>query len=460
MCAEEMFVDSSAKIAEIFVRHRGEAVLLHRPYPPFAAPATHSRFGGLPALPEGFDWPRMTDGTPLHFLAQIDCSALPFPCALPDHGLLFFFGRDDEEQIWGEDYVGDKAWRVIHAPDATGDDPARSAPPDLPPIGGSYPRPNWRPFLLEGETGPNVHVEWPIELRAMDTWPDAAALTDEEFRVASGEGWRSRLLALVNKDKQAQQQEADRAQLWDAYQDQLDAKRADAFYAATGFARPRPETGEPYFRKIKLAMRILQEDSGSQAWPDRWVHVGFFCRALRVGLARPSARNNIKDADARVAAAAKWISIADAADPAAPVPAAERDDFRRWATSMQRANPAVTLDYAVADWLLDAATAAIRSFACDQQKARLISPTIYDVLAPHFQGDSAWGIQYSQMLGHAPSSQQARATDDPTVCLLNLASDAGLGWMFGDVGEASFWISPDALSRRDFGAAFATLEGH
>ncbi|MDR6832194.1 MULTISPECIES: DUF1963 domain-containing protein [unclassified Sphingopyxis] len=453
-------MDSSAKIAEIFARHRSAAVLLHRPYPPFASAATQSRFGGLPALPDAIEWPRMKDGTPLHFLAQIDCSALPVRGVLPDRGLLFFFGRDDDEQIWGEDYVGDQAWRVIHAPGAVGDDPARPAPPDLMPIGGSYPRPNWRPLLLEGETGPNVHVEWPIELRAMDTWPDAAALTDEDFGAGSGEGWRSRLLALVNKEKQAQQQEADRAQLWDAYQDQLDVKRADAFYAASGFARPRPKTGEPYFRNTQLAMRILQEDSGSHAWPDRWIHVGFFCRALRAGLERPTARKNIEDAEARIAAAAKWISIADASDPAAPVPAAERDTFRRWATSMQRGEAKVALDYAVADWMLEAAKAAIRSFAHDPRKAALITPTLYDVMAPHFQGDSAWGIQYSQMLGHAPSSQQARETDDPTVCLLNLASDAGLGWMFGDVGEATFWIAPDALAQRDFSKAWATLEGH
>ena len=456
-----MGLDIDKQIAELMARHRSDAVLLHRPYPPFTAAATNSRFGGLPALPAAIDWPRMKDGTPLHFLAQIDCSALPFRSALPDRGMLFFFGRDDDEQIWSEAFVGDRAWRVVHAPDATGDDAVRPVPPDLPPIGGDYPQGNWRPFLLEGETGPNVHVEWPIELRRMDTWPDVSALTDEEFGAANeGEGWRSRLLALVNKEKQAQRQEADRAQLWDAYQDQLDVRRADSFYAATRFARPRPKTGEPYFRKTQLAMRILQEDSGSQAWPDRWVHIGFFCRALRVGLERPAARKNIDDADARITAATEWITIADAADPAAPVPAAQRDDFRRWATSMQRGEAKMALDYAVADWMLDAATAAIRSFAHDPKKAALITPTIYDVMAPHFQGDSAWGIQYSQMLGHAPSSQQARETDDPTLCLLNLASDAGLGWMFGDVGEASFWISPEALSQRDFGKAWATLEGH
>ncbi len=84
-------MDSDAKIAGMLARHRRDAVLLHRPYPPFAAAATKSKFGGLPALPPAIEWPRMADGTPLHFLAQIDCRALPFRSALPERGMLFFF---------------------------------------------------------------------------------------------------------------------------------------------------------------------------------------------------------------------------------------------------------------------------------------------------------------------------------------------------------------------------------
>lgn len=453
-------MNSDARIADLLNRYRRDAILLHRPYPPYAAAGTKSKFGGLPALPPGTEWPRMATGTPLHFLAQVDCGAMPVRSALPERGMLFFFGQDSEEQIWDPDYVGDRPWRVIYAPDAAGADAPRAAPPDLPPIGDSYPRPNWRPFLLDGEAGPKVHVEWPIELRRMDTWPDTGALTQADLGQEDGAGWRSRLLAVVNKEKQAQKQAEETALVWDGYSAALETRRADAFYAASGYARPVPQQGEIYLRNTRLAMRILQEDGGAQAWPDRWVHIGFFCRALRAGLERPSARKNIEDADTRIAAAAAWIARADAADPAAPVPAAERVDFRRWATSLRRGEAEVPLDFAVADWILEASKAAIRSFAHDRELARLIAPTLYEVMAPFFQGDSAEGIQYSQMLGHAPSSQQARETDDPTLCLLNLASDAGLGWMFGDVGEATYWIAPDALARRDFDAAWATLEGH
>ncbi|MBX9885076.1 MAG: DUF1963 domain-containing protein, partial [Novosphingobium sp.] len=76
-----------------------------------------------------------------------------------------------------------------------------------------------------------------------------------------------------------------------------------------------------------------------------------------------------------------------------------------------------------------------------------------------FQGNGNYGLEFSQMLGYAPSSQQARMTDDPAICLLSLASDEGLGWMFGDVGEATFWISPGDLRDRYFGRVEALVEG-
>ncbi|MBJ7441711.1 MAG: DUF1963 domain-containing protein [Sphingopyxis sp.] len=445
------------QISAVLARHRNDAVLLHRTYPPTDALPTNSRFGGLPALPSVAEWPRMADGTPLHFLAQIDCAAMPFRSALPDRGILFFFGRDSEEQIWDERYAGDKPWRVVYAPHASGGDPLHPAPVDLPPIGDSYPPPNWRPFLREGETAPNVHVEWPIELRRMDTWPDASALIDEDF--GRSEGWRTRLLGLISKHKKTQRQADEQVLLWDAYDAALQKKRADAFYTSTGYA-PAVGADASYLRNTQTALRILREDSGARAYPDRWIYISLFCRALSAALERPSARTGIQDAEARIAAAEKWIGIADAADPAAAVPAIDREAFRRWAVSLQRGEANVTLDYDVAEWIIESAKGAIRSFAHNRDRARLISSTIYDAMASFFQGDSVWGIQYSQMLGHAPSSQQARETDDPTLCLLNLASDAGLGWMFGDVGEASFWIAPEALAQRDFGQAWATLEGH
>lgn len=64
------------------------------------------------------------------------------------------------------------------------------------------------------------------------------------------------------------------------------------------------------------------------------------------------------------------------------------------------------------------------------------------------------------MLGHAPSAQDALPAGDPALCLLNLASDMGLGWSFGDVGNCTFWISPRHLAGREFDKVWATIEGH
>ena len=69
---------------------------------PYETPrAVSSWLGGAPRAPRDLDWPNDTDGTPLHFLAQIDLASLKpepetgaRPPGLPDAGaLLVFVGR-------------------------------------------------------------------------------------------------------------------------------------------------------------------------------------------------------------------------------------------------------------------------------------------------------------------------------------------------------------------------------
>jgi uncharacterized protein YwqG len=75
--------------------------------------------------------------------------------------------------------------------------------------------------------------------------------------------------------------------------------------------------------------------------------------------------------------------------------------------------------------------------------------------------DKDWyHFQFSQMLGHAAASQEAKPADDPEICLLNIASDRGLGWSFGDAGECSFWIRSNDLAALDFSRVRGTIEGH
>lgn len=78
-----------------------------------SAKTTGSRFGGLPAVPPGFRWPKYAHGQ-FRFLGQINCAEIEAGASLlPDAGILSFFYAVDEngECVWAEnDYVTAYFW--------------------------------------------------------------------------------------------------------------------------------------------------------------------------------------------------------------------------------------------------------------------------------------------------------------------------------------------------------------
>jgi hypothetical protein len=107
--------------------------------PTDSAPALGaSRFGGLPDLPAGQEWPRGSQH-PLTFLVQINCretAALDAEHALPSQGMLYFF-YDAIEQPWNLNPVGKRDAVVLYGPEESLY-PA-SPPPDLDPEKGVTP---------------------------------------------------------------------------------------------------------------------------------------------------------------------------------------------------------------------------------------------------------------------------------------------------------------------------------
>lgn len=107
---------------------------------PRSAPSDASpvgAYGGLPVLPPGVDWPiSPLSNEPVHFLFQIECAALP-DCRhphrplLPDRGVLMVFGGLTFPYV--EDHMGETPGLayLVHAPDATLDDPGRPVPPGM-----------------------------------------------------------------------------------------------------------------------------------------------------------------------------------------------------------------------------------------------------------------------------------------------------------------------------------------
>ena len=122
--------------------------------PPLAQPAitiTHSYdqqegvpiiFGGVSQLPKTVDWPRDSEGRPMHFFAQVDLSLLPRSLeqagqnfkmpAFPRAGTLFFFLPLEGDMIFQE------GARAIFSADGVTGLSERMPPDQIPLIDGEY----------------------------------------------------------------------------------------------------------------------------------------------------------------------------------------------------------------------------------------------------------------------------------------------------------------------------------
>jgi hypothetical protein len=125
-----------------------------------------SHLGGLPSLPQGYDWPRAPNGAALHFLAQIDLAKLPAGGVVdfrgdplrdfPREGAIYFFADCATYGLWEQP---DAAHRVIYAPscqNALPVQPPRDLAPHNAPEAGvlanthhpGFPRLSPRPMVL------------------------------------------------------------------------------------------------------------------------------------------------------------------------------------------------------------------------------------------------------------------------------------------------------------------------
>jgi hypothetical protein len=292
----------------LFRRYRRDAVLLHRPWPPHAGPQANSHFGGLPRLPESYAWPRTSRGTPLHFMAQIDCADIRFKTPLPERGVLFFFGRDYFMGTGSSVLPVSDRCRVLYAPDSSARTPPRQPPADLPHLG--YP---W--------TGMNVHPAWPVVPLPFDSFPGDNALPDASER--DPRGWH-RLLARFARGAKELEIGAD---VRDAYAAQLDARRAAALVAASG-ARPPRKPGRG--REATEAGTAIFDfaAAGPQSFPQHWAYVHHLTRAI---LDLPPSYSTDEETEGeRVAEAERWLGRSREGPLDRPVAEDDRQALRTW----------------------------------------------------------------------------------------------------------------------------------
>jgi hypothetical protein len=106
----------------------------------------NTRFGGMPDLPEGLEYPRTAAGRCWTFLAQIDLAEIvSLNDALPRSGLLLFF-------IENQDGPEPKARAILHEGDVAS--LRRSRPPDDAPFDDPYvPDGGYRPYTAKATRG-------------------------------------------------------------------------------------------------------------------------------------------------------------------------------------------------------------------------------------------------------------------------------------------------------------------
>ena len=420
------------------------AIMLHRPYPPTRFPETNSYLGGLPALPPGFGWPRADDGTPLHFLAQIDCADLPLMESLmPKNGVFFFFALIDEEMSWagGGDNQRDKT-RILFAPVA-GHEPA-TQPFDLPAIQGGHSNRD-RYQKVEGDKQFIAYPRWPIVAYEVGAWPDESALDDVPF------GYQD----AVNRARCAE------------------AVRATGLPTETGL-RPRwgksdyhPKNGLPFDGKSKFPQSWSMIDRVSR-YLANWARNCIEKEAARKPEEKAYHFNDLSQLAKIRDDSLDWVAAGSEADWERRPDEERAKRFHVWLSELGKYEDS-QVQSAVGVALKFGMNSAIKHAASSSKAARLIPAQFYadsqfEHLPTYQRRDitsGVWSIggEYHQMLANAGSSQEARGFERDDVLMLKLVSDSGVDFMFCDCGEIEFWISKRDLAEQRFESAWAATCG-
>lgn len=425
----------SVAVDDVLRRHRMDAIMLHRAWPPTDMPAANSRLGGLPSLPKGLAWPRSkASGLPLHFLAQIDLTELPPNGLLPTQGMLFFFAMVDEEMVWDGDPA--EYSRVLFDPSPVRAGTVAMPPPNLPAIEGGYTDLT-KSWVLPGEAHATIYPRWPVLAHAISSWPDAGGVPE----------YRSIDIS--------------------AYHDERDRLRAEEALRASGMTigkdfYPRWATLKPE------ADGTLPAGWADDIGPHVWIMIERIARSLAKRCAdmrtatdkAPPDRPTGFDRDhvAAVFGAAKgWMDRARKAGFTTGVLDEDRIAFLDWLGGLM-----VGADKRMATLARDALTSGVtntvRYAASSRAVADLLSPGLIEQFAQwhtpvaksSLHSDAPLEARHHQMLGRAPSSQESFGVDSPKIMLLQLTSDYGVDFMFCDLGEIEFWIEPEDLIARRF----------
>lgn len=404
----------------------------HRTQPVHVRRDITSYIGGLPRLAPELVWPRTRkDGKALPLAVQIDCSQIPSFTGgelLPRTGTLYFFVNprveDPRDDIWGHVLYSPKRTREI----------AISVPPRDPRLlfELTYGEYSWIDPRTMLDLVPTQFEQWAIEPLPMASHSRLAHLPiyHELYRGPD-----------QNKASAASQ-------------------RIESISAAINKRAVEKALGRP----VPSDSRPRHEDLRKTDYPWTWLFVLMHASALRRYAIRCA--DELRDPAYRVrypaehiaalatifpviaGEAADWVARARGHAADMPVSPNHRNAFHTWIASI-----GARLKFAMdAGWLplhpfisINSADEGARILIAANSRASELIPASYLDEAKYLADYGFFGRH--QMLGHR------KGNGDPVadhILLMQLDTDYGINWLWGDCHTLGFWIKPSDLAARRF----------
>lgn len=426
---------------------RGQAARLaiKHVFPPRLPQRSMSYFGGLPIVPDEFDWPTVHNRKGLlerlNFMAQIDCSDLPPGPGrdlLPEKGYLYFFAPMS-------DTFGADAMHFV-----TRYEPRHVTqkwqPLDMPftaKILGSDP-------IDEILRGKRTHYD---RVEVEFAWIEEP--TDAEVAARAGEGHAFEVADKIRTerveafygpqiapDPLLSAHHAPKDTLWAPY---------PGFPANWHSARIVRKLVEAYHREetadvtaqLKALGDVAEDDPEAKRLRVVQRELSAFGSKM-FNAFFPTVHAGLKEYDAPPPELKQQILafLEDLRVNGMPSSSARRPHRRQ-------------LPLVMNDWLSIAAIQGAEGGLTDPDGAALIGPDVVAALSPRHLSRS------HQMLGKGEVVQVAAdEMKDRYLLLLQLGPDMALNWTVGEMGPLQYWITPEDLAAKRFQNAILTIEAY
>ena len=426
-------------------RARQARLAIKHIFPPRLPQRSMSYFGGLPIVPEDFDWPTVHNRQGLlerlTFMAQVDCADLPPGPArdlFPDKGYLYFFAPMTDT------FGTDAAHFVVRYE-------ARQATQKWEPLD--------MPFTGKIEPDDSLDAIW----RGKRTHYDRVEI---EF------GW----IAEPGDDEVAARSDEGHAF---KVAEKIRAERTEAFYGpppapssllSVGQA-PKdalwiPYAGFPINWKTTRIIRRFVEAYHRDEMEDvasRLKAVGTVAEDHPEARRLAALQRELLTFQSKMSNAFRPTISGRAKDYDSP-PAEVKTQILAFLEDLQiNGMPAskerkylhLRLPLVLKQWLATAAIHGAEGALTDPEGAALVPPDVVAALAHRHTA------RKHQMLGEGEVVQQAAdVMKDRYLLLLQLGPDTALDWTRGEMGPLQYWLTPEDLAARQFQNTVLTIEAY